>query len=58
MSCDRLPIFELFRQAMRSDAAAVTTLAVMLAAGIMALAGCQQVRFFVTIRHSSNDITH
>ncbi|KAL1583194.1 hypothetical protein WHR41_07921 [Cladosporium halotolerans] len=37
-----LPIFELFRQAMRSDAAAVTTLAVMLAAGIMALAGCQQ----------------
>ncbi|KAI6857684.1 amino acid transporter [Hortaea werneckii] len=37
-----LPVFELFRQAMRSDVASTVMLVVMLLAGFAALAGCQQ----------------
>jgi choline transport protein len=58
-SHNRFPVFELFRQAMRSDAAAVTILIIMCVAAFAAVAGCQQVRYSHDVkdeRTTSNEL--
>jgi choline transport protein len=58
-SHNRFPVFELFSQAMRSDAAAVTILIIMCVAAFAAVAGCQQVRYSHDVkdeRTTSNEL--
>lgn len=46
-SGDRLPIFELFRQAMRSDTAATAFVVFMFVGAVVAVIGCQQVTWII-----------